>query len=384
MNQRESGEPPDLTLNECPHCGNLVPVGVYCGYCGAHFSDAAGRARFDSYAASPGEHLIRPTIISTLFPHLPHRHAHTFREAFAGGVLIVLVLAAFRLYTSALIAAALILPILYLLYLYEIEIYEHEPVTVIAATFLTGAALGAAYTLVTGKLVSASLSGTQQGVFVSGVLLPVIAQLLMVAGPLLLLSRAHFDEALDGLTFGVSAALGFTLAGVLTGYWHVFTSPLQGSAGVSAESVLRLFRTGIVVALVNATTTGMITAALWTFVHKRSRTRHFSHWRGLPATTAVAFGAQVALGLIGYFVRSLLLLVVVWAIAAVVLLVWLRVIVHHALLDEGADLFIGEPSACPECHRLVPTMLFCPVCGVARSASSKGARPAPPETADAG
>jgi RNA polymerase subunit RPABC4/transcription elongation factor Spt4 len=384
MNQRTCGEPPDLTLNECPHCGNLVPVGVYCGYCGAHFSDAAGRGRTDAYAASPGEHLIRPTIITTLFPHLPHRHAHIFREALAAGVLIVLVLAAFRLYSSALIAAALILPILYLLYLFEVEIYEHEPATVIAATFLTGAVLAVAYTLITGKLISGSLIGTQQGAFVSGVVLPVIAQLLMVAGPLLLLSRAHFDEALDGLTFGVSAALGFTLASVLTGYWHVFTSPLQGSAVVSAESVLRLLRAGILVALVNATTTGMITASLWTFVHKRSRVRHFSHWRGLPATIAVAFGAQIALGLIGYFVPSLLLLVVAWAIAAVLLLVWLRVIVHHALLDEGAELFIGEPSACPECHRLVPTMLFCPVCGVARSAGPKAARPNSPEPADAG
>jgi hypothetical protein len=186
------------------------------------------------------------------------------------------------------------------------------------------------------------------------------------------------------LTFGVSAALGFTLASVLTGYWHVFTSPLQGSAAVSAESVLRLLRAGILVALVNASTTGMITAALWTFVHKRSRVRHFSHWRGLPATIAIAVGAQIALGLLGYFVPSLLSLVVAWAIAAVLLLIWLRVIVHHALLDEGAELFIGEPSACPECHRLVPTMLFCPVCGVARSAGPKAARPASPEPADAG
>jgi len=130
-------------------------------------------------------------------------------------LIFVLLLAALRLYTSALIGAALLLPILYLVYLYEVDVYETEPVLVVGATFVTGAVLGMGYALVTGHFISGTIGGTQQGPFVSGVVLPLIAQLLMVVGPLLLLSHSQFDESLDGLTFGVTAALGFTGASAL-------------------------------------------------------------------------------------------------------------------------------------------------------------------------
>ena len=123
-------------------------------------------------------------------------------------------------------------------------------------------------------------------------------------------------------------------------------------------------------------TTGMITAALWQRIHQHSSGRHTHPVLGLPAVAITAFGAQIALGLLAYYAGSLVLLVVIWAIAAAVLLLWLRVLLHNALLDEGTEHLIGPPSACPECHRLVPTMRFCPVCGVARTASPKHGRPA--------
>lgn len=370
--------PPVLTLETCPHCGKLVPVGAYCGNCGAQMADGGGRARLHSYAAAPQEHVARPALITTLFPHLPHRHAHIFRDALAGGLIVVVVLAALRLSTSALVAATLLLPILYLLYLYEVDVYESEPLLVVGATFVTGAVLGVAYSLLIGHLISGTISGTQQGPFVSAMVLPILMQLLMVAGPLLLLSHSAFDEALDGLTFGVAAALGFTLAMVITGYWHAFTATIQGSANVSAEDILRLLRVGVLLQIVNATTTGAITAALWLRAHGRSRRRHVSAWREAGATALLALLAQVALGLMTYYVTNLLLLVVIWAVAAAGLLVWLRLILHHALLEEGSDVaMLGDAAACPECHRLVPTMLFCPACGVARSAASKRTRAQP-------
>jgi rRNA maturation endonuclease Nob1 len=67
-----------------------------------------------------------------------------------------------------------------------------------------------------------------------------------------------------------------------------------------------------------------------------------------------------------------------WGIAAAVLIVYLRLVLHHALLEEGAEHEVGPVAECTECHRMVPTMLFCPACGAARSASPKGGRaPAP-------
>ena len=351
-----------------------MPAGVFCGNCGAHLADPGDSARRHSYAAAPHEHVMRMTVVSTLFPHLPHRHAHVFREALLVGVLVVVLLGALRLFAPALLAAAVLLPVLYLLYLYEVEVYEHEPLTVIAATFVTGAALGFAYTFVLGRIITATLSGTGQGPFISGVVLPVIAQLLMLAGPLLLITRRHFDEVLDGLTFGVASALGFTLAAVLTGYWHLLTAPLQSANAIPAEDIAGLLRAAILAALVNASTTGMLTAVLWKKRYSGASRREASPIHDLPAVVATAFGAQIVLGLVAYYTTSLVLLVVLWAIAAAVLLVWLRVLLHHALLDESAEHVIGELAACPECHRLVPTMHFCPACGVARSAGPKRAR----------
>lgn len=366
-------QPPDDSkqIGECPHCGRDVPVGAFCGNCGASLTAPTGGGRLHSYAVAPAEHVARPAIISTLFPHLPHRHANVFREALGAGILIVILLAALRLHTSALIASAVLLPLLYLLYLYEVEVYEERPVAVLAATFVVGAALGTGYALVSGHFAAVALSGTVRGPAITGVVQPVIAQLLMIAGPLLLLSRGQFDEMLDGLTFGVASALGFTLATVLTGYWHTFTAPLVGEGFASTDLALRVVRAGILVSIVNACTTATITAMLWQERRGRAAHRHAGAWRRLNAAIVVAFAAQGALGLISYYIGSLLGLTLLWAFAAVLLLIWLRVLLHHALLDEATDIGVGPLSPCPECHRMVPAMTFCPACGVHRQAARK-------------
>jgi rRNA maturation endonuclease Nob1 len=66
--------------------------------------------------------------------------------------------------------------------------------------------------------------------------------------------------------------------------------------------------------------------------------------------------------------------VAVWALASVLLLLFMRLVIHQALMAEGAVHEIGPDATCPECHRVVPTMLFCPSCGVARTAATKSAR----------
>jgi RsiW-degrading membrane proteinase PrsW (M82 family) len=361
-------------LVPCPHCGEPVPPGGYCGTCGGHLGDAAQASRRFAYAAASHESVHRAALVSTLFPHLPHRHAHVFREMLGGGLAVVILLAALRLYTPAAVVAAILLPVLYVLYLYEVEVYQHEPALVLVVTFVAGIALGVAYSLVVDRLAgSLALGGTDAGPLVTAVLLPVVMQVLMVLGPLLLLSHAHFDETLDGLTFGVATALGFTMAMVVAGEWHVLTTSLRGT-GVPTDSMLRIVREGIVAAVVNATTTGLITATLWQRRHRRAAGRHASTWRALPASAVLAFAVQIGLGLASYFIRDLLLEVVVWVVVAALLLVWLRVVLHHALLDEGAEHHIGPASVCAECHHVVPLMRFCPVCGTARSASPKHMR----------
>lgn len=382
---RAAGDAHIPPLEECHHCGAYVPIGQYCGHCGAHLADEAssGRTRVHAYSASPREHVGQVAIISTLFPHLPHRAAHTFRVALGVGLAMILALAACRLYTSATIAAAVLLPILYLLYLYEVQVWEHEPIPVLLSTFVAGGALGTAYALVVDHFNSLSLEGHGQGLLVEGLLLPVVAEVLMLAGPLLLLTRNHFDDTLDGLTFGAASALGFSMAVAIAGNWHLLTGNLLGNAP-SGDEFLRLFRLGIAVAVVNATSVGVITAALWLRHHGRSRQRHVRAWRGEVAGALLAFGMQIGLAIGDHFIVDLAVLVAVWSLAAVALILFLRVVLHHALLEEGAEHAVGPPTACVECHRLVPAMLFCPSCGVARSASPKGGRAiVAPEAPDA-
>jgi hypothetical protein len=89
----------------------------------------------------------------------------------------------------------------------------------------------------------------------------------------------------------------------------------------------------------------------------------------VPATILIAVGAQVLLGVMSVVVNDLALQVGLRAVAVVALLLYVRLVIHQSLLAEGAVHEIGPDAPCPECHRIVPTMLFCPACGVARAAA---------------
>ena len=208
----QASEEQSLSLVTCPYCDQEVPTGAFCGNCGSHLLDEGGRSRIHHFAASPTEQVFRMAIITTFFPHLPRRHAHLFRETFVAGVLLVILLSSLRLYAPALIAAVVLLPVLYLLYFYEVEVWEGHQLQVIAGTFGIGGVFGVAFSLGFGHIVKFTLNGTQQGPLFSGVLLPVVGQLCMLVGPLLFLRGRKTNEALDGLTFGVASALGFTAA----------------------------------------------------------------------------------------------------------------------------------------------------------------------------
>jgi RsiW-degrading membrane proteinase PrsW (M82 family) len=361
--------PPLVT---CPHCGSLVPAGDFCGHCGAHLVSDSKR-RTHSFAASPTEHVAHVAIITTLFPHLPHRRSAPFRLALLAGGALVLLLAALHLFAPATVAAVSVLPLLYLIYLYEVEVYETEPWIVIGATMVVGAVLGIAFTNVLGGSLSQRLlTGDQASAFVlAAIVIPVAGQALMLAGPLFLFQfRGGFREPLDGLTFGAASALGFTLASSLAAFWPLLGGPLVAT-GSALDWAVRLTRVGLLTMLVNACTTGLVAAAIW--LRRYDRRRAGRPWRSsVPAAIAFAFGAQIALGTIGFLLHDLILHVLVYALAATALLLYVRLVIHESLLVEGAEHEIGPDSMCPECHRIVPTMAFCPACGAARAAAPKG------------
>jgi hypothetical protein len=352
-----------------------VPAGEYCGHCGAHLP--TGRAhRRDAFAAVPTEHVAHISIVTTLFPHLPHRSSRPFQVALAGGAAVVLIFLAFHLFALATVAAVFALPVLYLMYLYEVEVYESEPWLVIGATMVMGALLGLAFANATaGALSQLDLTGDRDtGLVVAGVAVPIAAQALMLAGPLFLyLFRSRFREPLDGVTFGAASALGFTLTSSLTALWPLISGDSLIASGTPLEWAVRLARDGFLVAIVNASTTALIGAALW--LHRFDLRLKYRPWYStVLASLVIAFGVQVALGVAAFLVSDLVTDVVVVALATAALLLYVRFVIHEALLVEGAEHEIGPDSPCPECHRMVPTMAFCPSCGAARSAAPKRTR----------
>ena len=365
----DQAEGPSLVT--CPHCGSSVPSGDFCGHCGAHLTIGSTR-RTNAYTAVPAERVAHLSIISTLFPALPHRRSGPFRVALVAGGAVVVMLAALHLFAPATAAAVFVPPVLYLLYLYEVEIYEDEPWLVVGATMVIGAVLGIVFTSVTGgALAQLILTGDRDASFgLAAVAIPVLAQALMLGGPLLLyIIRGRFREPLDGLTFGAASALGFTLASSLTAFWPLFAGPLV-AAGSPLDWGLRLTRAGLFVSLINACTTALVTAALW--LHRYDRRQAGRRWHSsILFALVVAFGVQIALGVMAFLVDDLIVDFVILAATTAVLLLYVRLVIHDALLVEGVEHEIGLDAPCPECHRVVPTMAFCPSCGAARAAAPK-------------
>src|SRR3989475_7543924 len=166
------------------------------------------------------------------------------------------------------------------------------------APMVAGAVLGYAFTTLTGEGVPRLATGGDSGpsVLVAGVIIPFAAEALLLVGPLFLyFVRSRMREPLDGLTFGAASALGFTLAMTLTAIWPLLAGPLVGS-GSPLDWALRLLSAGILLMLINAGTTSVVTASIWL---RRYDLRPSS--RGWPAsifpTVAGAVGAQIILGI---------------------------------------------------------------------------------------
>lgn len=362
----------------CPSCGRNVPPGEYCGACGGALvggRHAAGRAH--AYAAYPAEHVLHPSVTSTLFPHLPQRHAEPFRLALMIVAAALLIFGYLRLTGPSVAIAAAAVPALYLMYLHEVDVYEAEPLFAIAATLGVGILLGAIWAVLTGRIVSQTLllnvapQGAPTGrILLTAVLFPLVVQLLMLIGALILRVTRSYDEALDGFTFGAASAMGFVFAGTLVHLIPELQTGLYSVTG-AVPSAARTLLHGLLVPFIAAGTTGLIAAALWL---RRSRTRDLPQYgwtTSLPLTVLVAAIVQVGLGLVDVFVVSTVVAFLIYLGVALFLLFWVRIALHHMLLAEAVESPVGPLMPCFNCERLVPRMAFCPNCGVATRATPK-------------
>ncbi len=360
----------------CDHCSHDVPDGVFCTRCGAHqgttYEFGNARTREHRYAAHPGEHVAQPSVITTLFPHLGHHKVHEFRWALIVGLAGVLVLYIAGLITAAILVSAFLVPVLYLIYLYEAQVYKDEPAVVLGFTIGGGVIAGIVVTLLV-HLVYNPLANNPNplgqpsvnigAVLLLGLLVPVVQEVIKPLPAVFLPNRADFPETVDGLVFGVAAGLGFSLAETLINFSSTIASlPAHVEPG---NWIYSLATIAVLQPLLQGSATGMIVATIW-------RQRLGKLGGREIGGVAMALIAHVAFSGGGQLLAQTSinpLFIIIWQAAIVgALLVYIRYLLHHALLEEAAHMGFAE-TVCPSCHMHIVASGFCPNCGMALTAA---------------
>ncbi|TMF72334.1 MAG: PrsW family intramembrane metalloprotease [Chloroflexi bacterium] len=365
-----------LRAVRCDHCATDVPDGVFCTRCGAHQGTAAEvgdpKTRENRYAAHPGEHVVQPSVFTTLFPHLGQQKIHEFRWAFAAGLAGILILYVAGLITAAILVATFLVPVLYLIYLYEAQVYRDEPAIVLGFTIGGGALIGLVLALIerglsnpyagVGNPLRNAGIGAGMLLFI-GILIPIVQEALKPLPALLLPNRGDFPETVDGLVFGIAAGLGFSVAESLVGFSSVITSlPAHMAPG---NWIYDLTTLAIFQPLLQGSATGIVVAAIWRYRRGRFARRELG---GLG--TAVVAHIAFALGtLLLKDSQVNALFVLVWQATVVgAVLIYVRYLLHHSLLEEAAHMGFAE-TVCPNCHMHIVASGFCPNCGMALTAA---------------
>ena len=315
---------------------------------------------------------MQPAVFTTLFPHLGHQKIHEFRWAFIVGLAGILILYIAGLITAAILVATFLVPVLYLIYLYEAQVYRDEPATVLGFTIGGGVVLGLVVTVIERALYNpyANVGNPLRGAGLSiaallfvGLLVPVVQEVVKPLPALLLPNRADFPETVDGLVFGIAAGLGFSVAESLVAFSGALTGlPARLDPG---NWIFDLTTLAVLQPLLQGSATGIIVAAIWRYRRGRLGQRELG---GL----GVAVLAHVAFALGTQVLKDALvspLFVLVWqALLVGALLVYVRYLLHHALLEEAAHMGYAE-TVCPNCHMHIVASGFCPNCGMALTAA---------------
>ena len=378
---------------ECRVCRTDVPDGEFCGLCGIHLTehrgDGPGWLRPKAYSASPGEHLLRPNIVSSLFPHLAPSSRRPFLAGLALIVVALIVTSLFRLPAALITVASLGLPLLFLIYLQESDVYDDVPTGTLVTTAGLGIGLGVGWVLLTGAVVARAYDvGLGMGIAGSRILrdglgVPIGGVILMLVPALLVrLVRPGAREALDGFAIGALGALMFTAAAQMTRLSPQFAGGMIAKSRPMSGLIVEAGIRGVAVPLTAAAVGGLIGTALWFTRPANKKHQHRSYVRlALALFALVVLVMYAGLGLVDVARLPQILQLTLHLTVAAVALLALRVGLHLALLHEAHDEILSDqPLLCPHCGHVVPDMAFCVACGAATRASSRSSRQARRDT----
>lgn len=370
----------------CRLCGHDVPAGRFCGRCGARLVHERGSGpdwlRVNAFVAAPGESVLQPSLVSSMFPHLPRRSHGTFRVGLA---LVLAVLVAFCLlhWYVPMVAVATFAPLLlFVIYLTETGVIADLPWRVWVLTVVLGIAVGVGWALLTSTIVAEYYSlglGTEMPTarLVRDALVIPFGGLLAMQLPTILvrLTRPPDRESLYGFAIGVLGATVFAVTVTMVRMVQEIDAGITISDQPVTDLLIEAGVRGLTMPLTAASVGGLIGIVLW--YSRRpdsSRVRQLAVG-GLALVVAAAAYANVGLVEVLQIASDLQFLVhVVLALAAVVAL---RVGMQVAVLHEPQDpLHVELPILCPSCGHVVPDVAFCPACGVAAHAASRTSRAA--------
>ena len=351
----------------------------FCVRCGDplsdEYDDEARERRRARFAAAPDESLNSVSLISTVFPQLPHAHMRTFRLALLLGMALIVGLALVGAFAVGIVAAAALVPLLMVLYLYVVDIYEDEPLAVVAATMLWGAAAGAVFAFAATAVATPSpfAGGGASQLLVHGVVLPLVAAALMLLGPLALLPARRFNDVLDGATFGAASGASFVGAQVIVNALPLLSGGLL-PGGDPLPWIVQLISLGILQPVIAAGSIGAATAAIWLRYRAPVRDRAALGPLGTPLIAVVAAAALLVVAGLARTGLSLIPETVVLLVEAALALLWLRRALQLGLIEELHELQDAPEVRCPNCGRATPGVGFCGNCGISLSALPRARR----------
>lgn len=385
---------------DCPRCSAHLPeVAHFCHRCGqdlVHPEEAQRKA----FAAQPDEPVASFALVSTIMPRGIGQKPQTYRLALVIALTAALLAAIFGALPIAVLIAAFAVPIVYIVYVYDVNLWDDQPVPVTVMAFVLTGVLAAGFLSIlkfTG-LLSAPVPVTQLtggatyggptlgGVLTAVLLVPIIGEIIRNLGPIFLASRPKFDDLMDGVSFGIIAGVAYSAADTLVRHWPSLTGGFIDISDPGTWASL-IFLEGFVKPLVIGTATGI---ACGEFAGLGEGYDGFTgrYLRGfLEAVVAnlLYSGGVYMLGLIANPTLRVMLQVIWGLIILGVLIIRIRNVLHHALMEEALESAaregfsehegVGEDGPLKFCHRcempLVPHAAFCTACGVSTKIGAK-------------